>query len=664
MDNATVNGNGVGVARHVGIANTNTDHLECDGNDGAFLSALTPDLRSQLVARHEGVLGHLVSLNGPCKYFQSSNLLSRFRNAIKDELPTATTPDRPRDPSADARLNSLFSSSVPLSTYDDYKSLIHDAFFADSPCLQSKCENLLSPGLPYYIAHSSATSNKSPKFFPKYVHANSEEYDRMIKNGEPKDEGGKSLVTFSMKYSRLLECVDDVSAASKSADGAPVVPPSKRILPVCVATTGAVRIARKLPVEYDAFIRKMKSPTSAVPMAVAYVSNYRTVLLLNALFAISDRDLTLINTVFATIFGDLAKLMQDNWDMLVISIEEGCLPALEGIEDVEDDLMLHWKADPGRAGELRALDVRSEGWMKRCWPRLARVACTCSGTFETVVPVIRHCVGPDVELSAVGFSASECVIGVPFNNKDLNLYKVVGSDDLIEYLPVVEEEEERELDANGVEIEPAVAPTDVVRSYEVEAGRRYEIVLTTRDGFWRYRLGDVIEIAGFDPVDGQPLMRYRERKNMAIRLMMAMVTESELHAAIRAASRILGGRVEFTLVADQRHTLKALGFLLEVDSPEPLDPNSPECVQARRELCRVLEDGNSNYRGDIGGGRLLPATLRFLKRGTLLEFRQVKVKKSNSGVGQTKVPVVVMDEENREWLLERVASEVPLAVRG
>jgi len=35
--------------------------------------------------------------------------------------------------------------------------------------------------------------------------------------------------------------------------------------------------------------------------------------------------------------------------------------------------------------------------------------------------------------------------------------------------------------------------------------------VTTRNGLWRYRLGDVIEIAGFHPADGTPTVRYVER---------------------------------------------------------------------------------------------------------------------------------------------------------
>jgi hypothetical protein len=46
--------------------------------------------------------------------------------------------------------------------------------------------------------------------------------------------------------------------------------------------------------------------------------------------------------------------------------------------------------------------------------------------------------------------------------------------------------------------------------WNIEVGRKYEVVLTTRDGLWRYRLGDVVEAVGFDPRDGQPIIHYLE----------------------------------------------------------------------------------------------------------------------------------------------------------
>lgn len=43
-------------------------------------------------------------------------------------------------------------------------------------------------------------------------------------------------------------------------------------------------------------------------------------------------------------------------------------------------------------------------------------------------------------------------------------------------------------------------------------GKRYELVLTTEHGLWRYRLWDVVEISGFNPTDGVPIIQFIERR--------------------------------------------------------------------------------------------------------------------------------------------------------
>ena len=50
---------------------------------------------------------------------------------------------------------------------------------------------------------------------------------------------------------------------------------------------------------------------------------------------------------------------------------------------------------------------------------------------------------------------------------------------------------------------------DTLLMDEVEVGKRYEIVLTTTLGLYRYRLGDVIEIVGFHERCPVIAMRYR-----------------------------------------------------------------------------------------------------------------------------------------------------------
>ena len=43
--------------------------------------------------------------------------------------------------------------------------------------------------------------------------------------------------------------------------------------------------------------------------------------------------------------------------------------------------------------------------------------------------------------------------------------------------------------------------------WEVEVGKRYEPIVTTRDGLWRYRLGDIVHIVGFHPESNSPLFK-------------------------------------------------------------------------------------------------------------------------------------------------------------
>jgi len=48
--------------------------------------------------------------------------------------------------------------------------------------------------------------------------------------------------------------------------------------------------------------------------------------------------------------------------------------------------------------------------------------------------------------------------------------------------------------------------------WELEVGKRYELFLTTNDGLWRYRQEDIVEVTGFAPDDGQPVLRFIERR--------------------------------------------------------------------------------------------------------------------------------------------------------
>jgi len=48
--------------------------------------------------------------------------------------------------------------------------------------------------------------------------------------------------------------------------------------------------------------------------------------------------------------------------------------------------------------------------------------------------------------------------------------------------------------------------------WELVTGGHYEPVLTTRNGLWRYRVGDVVTVKGFASDDGLPVINYLHRR--------------------------------------------------------------------------------------------------------------------------------------------------------
>lgn len=118
------------------------------------LKSLTPELLIQLEEQSQRFLFDIISVNCKSKFCQTADELTIFRHTVETL----------RDDEQGFLQN--FRDLVPLTVYDTYRPFV-DRFF-NTPCLESEVVDLFAPGLPFFIAVSSATSGKAPKFFPKY----------------------------------------------------------------------------------------------------------------------------------------------------------------------------------------------------------------------------------------------------------------------------------------------------------------------------------------------------------------------------------------------------------------------------------------------------------------------------------------------------------------
>ncbi|KAH7927991.1 hypothetical protein BV22DRAFT_1005817, partial [Leucogyrophana mollusca] len=573
------------------------------------VTVLTPELQNKLKGRIDNVLAHIVKTNLHTRYTQESAVFTDFRSAVEalgDE----------REPQ-DSSLLEAFRATVPLTSYPSYEPFV--ARFFEQPCREDRVKDLFAPGLPLIVSLSSATSGKSPKFFPRYRHMPVYDWCAIPMS----ESGGTTCAVISLKPFQLIEV---------RGDG------KDTLLPVAPVSSTAIRMRYDIDEGNDTSTMKRTLPGMTSPLAVGYLRNYRSFLLIHALFALADPMLEIIYVCFSTTFVDLIRYMEEEWDTLINSIETGELPNYDDVDAVREYLKPKFPPQPSRAAELRTIGTSTDapGWLAQVWPSLKTVVGTASGIFSAAVPKMQHYLGSSVLIRTLGFAATEGFVGLVYNPLELNLFKAV-SDSVIEYLDVL-------LDESSASLVPA---------WELQTGHQYEIVMTTRDGLYRYRLEDVIEVAGFDPEDGVPILKYVERRNVVARLGGTMTSGKVLTDAILAAQEALGKIAEFTVVIDHRTMPSRFGYIVEIEGAI-----GPNVHIARQKVTDHLRLAGYVLQNLIDQGVIGRPTIRILKPGTFAEFRQRKVELTNSGAGQIKVPVVLSDEPTQKWLLERVVEEL------
>ncbi|KAH7908601.1 GH3 auxin-responsive promoter [Hygrophoropsis aurantiaca] len=575
------------------------------------ITTLSPELHTQLKEHTEGLLNDIINTNLQTRFVQEFDGLRDFRDAIELR----------KDRSAHEAWE-CYRDSVPLTNYATYEPFI--SRFLAEPCREERVKDLLSPGLPFFLAKSSGTSGKAAKLFPKY--------HRLV--GAPLSRypvfPAKACHIMSMAYSRVIDVVRNEGESAKVI--------------VTTSSSGRLRMQHDLGTEKDPEIIKTTLPNITSPIAVGHIRHYRSYLLMHALFALAEEQLTFFYATYSTLFLDLIMFMEEEWSMLLDSIENGTIPDLEDTHHVREYLEPKLLPNPSRAQKLRKIgESRADpGWLSRIWPELQQVVCIVTGLFATTLPKIRHYLGPKVLINSRSMGAREGYIGESYSFTDLNLFKLVTKE-FTEYLDITKDP----------------SPANLVPAWDLETGRRYEVFLTTRDGVWRYRLEDIIEVAGFDPGDGMPLLRYIERLKCAVLPDDVSLTETQVVEGLLAGENSLGKVKEFTVVIDERTSPRRLGYFVELqDALSESVYLRPDAHLALHDVRDGLRRTNDNVDLNISKKTIGEPTIRVLKPGTFSEYRQWRLRIARTAAGQTKVPVLVTDEATKAWLKERVVHEL------
>ena len=191
------------------------------------ISYLPSELLASLRGRTLAVLSYLVKTNSISTYFNDAGSLSAFRDALGLTAHGQLNSDLLSNPDL---LFNAYHDSVTLTDDRNYRPFV--SRFFEQPCKTSSVENLMAPGMPFFIVHSSGTSGGTPKCYPKYrhpEHMSTSTSHVMTATAPVSKSGGKNCLLYSLVSRQVVTSLGD--------DGE-----MDRGMPVCIMSTGTVRM--------------------------------------------------------------------------------------------------------------------------------------------------------------------------------------------------------------------------------------------------------------------------------------------------------------------------------------------------------------------------------------------------------------------------------------
>ncbi|MBD1896401.1 GH3 auxin-responsive promoter family protein [Coleofasciculus sp. FACHB-129] len=213
------------------------------------------------------------------------------------------------------------------------------------------------------------------------------------------------------------------------------------------------------------------------------------------LFALRDRSMRGIGANFPMLILRICNYLERYAEDLIRDIETGTIASWLTLEpELRAKLERQWSANPGRAAQLREI-LKSEGRLtpKLAWPELSFTATARGGTsdfyFERFPTYF-----DDIPSFGAVFASAEGTFSIYHDlNNDGSILAIEAG--FFEFIPQDQWEVEH--------------PKTLLAT-EVKAGELYRILMTNYSGFYRYDIGDVVEVLGF--YEQAPLIVFRHRR--------------------------------------------------------------------------------------------------------------------------------------------------------
>ncbi|KAF8043263.1 hypothetical protein BT93_A1567 [Corymbia citriodora subsp. variegata] len=265
-----------------------------------------------------------------------------------------------------------------------------------------------------------------------------------------------------------------------------------------------------------------------------------------------------ITSAFAYSIVQAFRAFEDHWREICSDIRDGKLSPRITVERTRQAVLGIVTPNPSLAQWLESAceELERKDWrgvIPKLWPKAKYVYSIMTGSMQHYLTKLRHYAG-GLPLVSADYGSTESWIGV---NVDPSLplervtFAVVPTFSYFEFIPL-HRQKNRSRCNNSEAIGDDFVEDEPVPLSQVKVGQEYEIVLTTFTGLYRYRLGDVVEVAGFHK--GTPKLTFLCRRKLILTVNIDKNTEKDLQLVVERGSRLLrkamAELVDFTSHAD------------------------------------------------------------------------------------------------------------------
>ncbi|XP_062211609.1 indole-3-acetic acid-amido synthetase GH3.8-like [Phragmites australis] len=389
------------------------------------------------------------------------------------------------------------------------------------------------------------------------------------------------------------------------------------------------------------------SPTAAILCADAFQSMYAQMVC-----GLCQRhDVLRVGAVFASGLLRAIRFLQLHWEQLADDIEAGSLNSRVTDPSVREAVAAILRADPELARFIRAECSRGDwaGIITRVWPNTKYLDVIVTGAMQQYIPTLEYYSG-GLPMACTMYASSECYFGLnlrPMCHPSEVSYTIMPNMGYFEFLPLDE--------ASGVASGDAAQLVDLAH---VEAGRDYELVITTYAGLYRYRVGDILRVTRFH--NAAPQFRFVRRKNVLLSIESDKTDEAELQRAVERASALLrphgAAVVEYTSHACTKSIPGHYVIYWELLTKGPQSGQAVDGDVLERCCLEMEEALNSVYRQSRVADRSIgPLEILVVRSGTFEELMDYAISRGAS-INQYKVPRCVSFPPIVELLDSRVVS--------